>query len=402
MIHKFIKTKSRLATIMVGFNAGSKNEKKFGYNLGISHMLEHSFFKGTKKRSWEMISDDISFLGGHTNAYTSYDKVAYYITVPVENIDSATEILSDMILNLDVKEEDFVKERSVVMEEMLSSDDDIGSFIWSKTRDIFFDNYLKDPIIGTEETINKFTLDEVYKYKKQFCNVDEAIIAISGNMKKKDAMSVMEKYFGKPNGKIKRYASKKSSHPESQIIEIEKPGIEHCYVNLCIPAKIETEKDSIIADVLNAYLGSGMDSVLFKEVREKNGLVYSISSSSSSWGSDGSIQSIFFSTREENVEKACSIIKEQVQKLKEELIDEKALQRIKNKIKTGFYSFLESSSSLCSYEIERVIYKEMTIKKHLEIIEKCTVEDIREAANKIFTEESNIMVVCKGENNVED
>ena len=118
--------------------------------------------------------------------------------------------------------------------------------------------------------------------------------------------------------------------------------------------------------------------------------------------SDGSIQSIFFSTREENVEKACNIIKKEVQKLKKDLIEERALQRVKNKIKTGFYSFLESSSSLCSYEIERVIYKEMPIKKHLEIIENCTVEDIRDAANKIFTEESNIMVICKGETNVED
>ena len=283
MIQRFVKSKSRIATIMVGFNAGSRNEIKNKYNMGISHMLEHCFFKGTTNRNWEKLLNDISYIGGSANAYTSYGKVAYMIDVPVENIDQAAEILHDMMANMNLSEEEFQKERQVVMEEMVSSSDSVYSFIWENLADVFFDNYLANPIIGTEESISSFTREEVLKYRNQFCNLDQAIVVISGDMKKKDAVSIMKKYFGNANGRIKRPKFKKSNLPESCIVEIEKAGIEHAHVRVCVPGKIESKKDKIISEVMNSYFGGDMSSRLFKEVREKRGLVYSISSSLSNF-----------------------------------------------------------------------------------------------------------------------
>ena len=397
MIHKFVKSKSRIATIMVGFNAGSRNEEVNGYNLGISHMLEHCFFKGTKTRNWEKLLDDVAYIGGYANAFTSYGKVAYMIDVPVENIDDATEILHDMIENMDLSEEEFQKERQVVLEEMVSSSDSTSNFIWENLSDVFFDNYLRNPIIGTEESINAFTRDEVIRYYKQFCGIDQAVVAISGDMKKKDAMDLMQKYFGKPNGRIKRPKFKKSSHPESMKVEISKPGVEHVHVRVNVPGKADSDRDMVIAEVMNSYFGGGMNSKLFKEVREKKGLVYSIGSGMSDFNGDGSIQSIFFSTREEGVEEALDIINLEIEKLTTELISEHDLIRVKNQIKSSFYSFIECSNSLCSYEIKRAINRTCSVEEHISMIEEVTPQDILEYAKSVYNKKSVVVLICKGE-----
>lgn len=397
MIHRFIKSKSRIATIMVGFNAGSRNEEKNRYSLGISHMLEHCFFKGTKNRNWEKLLDDVAYLGGSANAYTSYGKVAYMISVPVENIDPATEIIHDMIANMDLSEEEFQKEKQVVMEEMISTSDSTGNFIWQNLSEEFFDNHLKSPIIGTEETISNFTREEVLKYYKEFCGLDQAIVVISGDMKKKDAMATMQSYFGKPNGRIKRPKFKKSNLPETKKIEITKPGIESVSVRVCVPGRIESEKDEIVAEVMNSYFGGGMNSKLFKEVREKKGLVYSVGSGLTNFSGNGSIQSIYLSTREENVEEAIDTVNEQIELLTESLVSEHDLIRVKNQIKSSFYSFIECSSSLCSYEIDRIINRACSVDDHIKMIEEVTPQDILDFAKKVYNKENVVVLICKGE-----
>ena len=94
MIHTFTKTHSRLSTIVVAFDAGSRSEGK-RFNPGIAHMLEHCIFKGTEKRDWQSINREIAFLGGSVNAFTSHEMVQYYITVPVENLELCMESYRD-------------------------------------------------------------------------------------------------------------------------------------------------------------------------------------------------------------------------------------------------------------------------------------------------------------------
>ena len=112
MIHRFVKTQSKLSTIAIVFNVGSRDERKFGYNDGMAHMLEHCIFKGTKNRTAFEIQNEIAILGGSSNAFTSHEKTGYYISVPYENTEKAVEILSDMIFSSTIPEEEFLKEKS--------------------------------------------------------------------------------------------------------------------------------------------------------------------------------------------------------------------------------------------------------------------------------------------------
>ena len=119
MIFEVAKTHSRIATIIISFDAGSRVELKSDHNLGISHMLEHSLFKGTAKMSAMDIQRKIAFLGGSSNAFTSHESVAYYVTVPYENLEPCVEILSDMVFNPIFPEDEILREIEVVKEEEL-------------------------------------------------------------------------------------------------------------------------------------------------------------------------------------------------------------------------------------------------------------------------------------------
>ena len=185
MLHIYNKTQSKITTIVAVFNAGSRIEKKAGYNEGISHMLEHCIFKGTNKRTSEQIVEDISMLGGYTNAFTSHEMVAYYIEVPYNNLEPALEILSDIVLDSQIPDEEFLKEREVVLEEEASSYDSVEGSMYKKFMKSFHKGYLSTPVIGTKESIEKFTSDEVRRFYKEFCTKDNLIVSVSSNYTKK-------------------------------------------------------------------------------------------------------------------------------------------------------------------------------------------------------------------------
>ena len=198
MIHCINKTHSKLSTLVIGFDAGSRVESLGEYNDGIAHMLEHCIFKGTSRRDWQQIQKDIGFLGGDINAFTSHEMVAYHITVPYENLDPATDIMSDMIINSKIPEDEFLKEKQVVIEEEISRSDDVHSYMWNNFSKHFFDNYLSKPVIGTQDSINNFTSDEVKSFYKEFCGIENAVISLCTNMTKKNSKDILNNYFGTP------------------------------------------------------------------------------------------------------------------------------------------------------------------------------------------------------------
>ena len=169
MIFSYNKTHSKLSTIVVSFRAGSRIEKSEGFNSGIAHMLEHCIFKGTSSRESLQIQREIAFLGGDVNAYTSHEMVAYHITVPFENLDQAMAILSDIVFNSTIPDEEFAKEKEVVKEEEISRLDSVGAFMWSEFSKEFFSNYIAEPVIGTQSSIDRFTAKEVRDFYGKYC-----------------------------------------------------------------------------------------------------------------------------------------------------------------------------------------------------------------------------------------
>lgn len=398
MIHEITKTHSRIATIIVAFDAGSRNEKRSRHNLGIAHMLEHSIFKGTQDMNAMEIQKKIAFLGGRSNAFTSHEMVAYYITVPYENIEVCMEILSNMVFNPIFPEDEILREIEVVKEEEMSSKDDTESYIWRSFSGKFFgDHYLGTPVIGTQETIAKFTRDEIAKFHSRFCNRKDAIVSLCSNLTKKESKALLTKYFGKASGRTKtHYKFDDPSYPESSEMNIVRPGIEHTYVWMGMPSITKGSHLSPAVKLLTTILGSGMDSRLFEEVREKRGLVYGVSASSTEW-QRGGLSLVEFSTRDSNVKEGIEVVSAEIQKIKTTPVTDEEIQRAKNKIKASFYSAIEDSYSLASWSIRKRLTGIPEIDDYMKMIDGVTSEDILEAAEAIYDTERLLTCICRSE-----
>lgn len=396
MIHSFSKTHSRLSTIVVAFDAGSRSEGK-RFNPGIAHMLEHCIFKGTEKRDWQSINREIAFLGGSVNAFTSHEMVQYYITVPVENLELCMEILSDMVFNSTFPEEEFLKEKEVVKEEEVSRNDSPESYIWKHFSENFFSNYLGTPVIGTQESISKFTRDEVADFHQKFCKRESAVVSLCSNMTKGEAKQLMTKHFGKASGRVAgRKSYEKTSYKDSKLLEITKAGIEHTYVYMGLPNVNTPGVKDPATSVMNTILSGGMDARLFTEIREKRGLVYGISAGSASW-QGGGVYVIDFSTRDKNVEEALSVTREELVKMATVNVTEEELQRAKNKMRSSFYAANESSSSLANWAVKQSLFGELSIGDYIKRVEAVSVEQVRELAAETFNMDKMLTVVCRKE-----
>lgn len=397
MIHVISKTHSRIATIIVSFNAGSRVESVGSYNPGIAHMLEHSLFKGTETRNSTEIQREIAFLGGSSNAFTSHESVAYYVTVPYENLEQCVDILSDMVFNPIFPEEEFLREVEVVKEEEMSSCDDTNSFIWRNFAERFFDNYIATPVIGTKESIGSFTNDEVKKFHSQFCERKNAVVSLCSNLSKKDSRELLNKYFGKQTGRISGpHKFVQSNYEESDTVHLVKGDLEHVSLWIGMPApNMESEHDSAI-QILTTIMGRGMDSRLFEEVREKRGLVYGVSANYSDWQTGG-LSLIELSTRGANVIEAKETVDAEVQRIKLNVPTEEEVQRAKNKIRSSFYSAIEDSYSICYWAIRRKMFGLPSIEDYMSKIESVTPSLVTEAANIIYDEDRQLVVTCRGE-----
>jgi predicted Zn-dependent peptidase len=396
VIHVTSKTHSRIATIIVSFNAGSRVEPIGGYNSGIAHMLEHSLFKGTAKRNSVQLQREIAFLGGHSNAFTSHESVAYYITVPYENLEPCVEILADMVFNPIFPEDEFLKEKEVVKEEEISSGDDPTIFIWQNFSKNFFDNYISVPVIGTQESIDRFTCDEVKRFHSQFCQRKDAVVSLCSNLNKKQSKELLRRYFGKPNGKIKRsYSFDNTNYADSRYLELVKDGIEHTYAWMGMPAANTASEWEGAIQVLMTIMGRGMDCRLFTEVREKRGLVYGISTAYNDW-EHGALSLIELSTRQENIQEAVETVDAELSRIKMELPTEEEVQRAKNKMRSSFYSAMEDSYSICYWAVKRKLFGLPDIEDYMKSIESVSASDVTDAANMIFDETRQLFLTCRG------
>lgn len=396
MIHLFNKVPSKISTVAVTFDAGARAEGE-KFSPGLAHMLEHMIFKGTPTRSYLDIAREIAFLGGQANAFTSMEKVTFYISVPIENTEKAMEILSDIVFNSTLPEEEFFKEREVVLEEELSSKDDVHSYMWDALTDEIWQGRFGVPIIGTSKSIKGFTHKELVRFYKKFYKRKNALVSFSGNFSKRDAKKMLNQHFGRANGKMKHLED--SYTPEnkgSRTVTVTRPELEHTYVWITYPGESFASPYDVETDIMFSILGEGMDSRLFTEVREKRGLCYSIGAGASGFRDYGLV-SISTSTREENVEEMLKLIQIEIDRIKSGLVTEEELQRAKNKYRTYLYSIVERSHSLVMDSATRAFYNLPSFDTLSEKIAKVTAQDVLAAAQRNFDDSQKFILICKEE-----
>jgi predicted Zn-dependent peptidase len=265
--------KSRSVSIGVWVKVGSRHESpELG---GVSHFIEHLFFKGTEKRSAKDIAIEMDSLGGEMNAFTSQETTTYYAKVVDEHLPVVIEILADILLGARFDPVEMEKERKVILEEIKGVEDTPDDYIHELfTNTVWPDNSLGRPILGTRDTIKSLKHDDIISYIGKYYHPKEIVISVAGNFEHARLIELLNQHFGKL---ARPGDSKNESAPAfTHAVSVKKKQLEQ--VQLCLGCRglYYTHEDRFVLSALNTVLGNSMSSRLFQEVREQNALAYSI------------------------------------------------------------------------------------------------------------------------------
>ncbi|MCX6791249.1 MAG: pitrilysin family protein, partial [Candidatus Gribaldobacteria bacterium] len=372
-------------TVLVVVGAGSKYEAK--KNNGVSHFLEHMFFKGTKKRPSALkVAETLDKVGGAYNAFTSKEYTGYYAKVEHAYFDLALDWVSDIFLNSQIPQVEINKERGVIVEEINMYQDapmqDVEN-VWEEL--LYGDTPAGWRVIGSKENILNLQRKDLIDYLKKHYSSQNTIVCLSGNFQEKEAIEKVKKYFRSiPNATIVGKEIVKEVQVESQVkVFFKETDQTHFCLGVRGYSLISSER--YMQDILGIILGGNMSSRLFIEIREKRGLAYYIHTLSESYTDSG-----FLVTQagvaHRDLPLAIELILKEYASIAKKGVTPAELQKAKDYLKGALTLSLESSDALASfYGAQELLSGEiLTLQQKLAIINKITLGDIKRVAQNIF------------------
>jgi len=382
----------RSASIGIWLQTGSRDEDA-EWN-GISHFIEHMVFKGTKHRTAEEIARQVDSIGGNMDAFTAKECICFNVKVLDEHVPTALDILSDLVLNPVFDAQDIARERGVIMEEIKMDEDNPDYLV----HEIFTQNFWKDhplgkPILGTKETVKRFERDAVLDaYTHRFAP-GNIIVSAAGNLDHERFVELVRAQFEhmQPNSNGFHSSAPKTF---SRIILRNKKALEQVQLCIGVPAHPIAHEKRHAGYILNTLLGGGMSSRLFQNIRERQGLAYSIYSDLNPYRDTGCL-AVYAGTSLASASKVVQSVVQEFRKMKTEVVPEEELRRAKAQLKGSLMLSLESSTSRMSNLARQEMYFDRfyDLDELIERIEAVTVEDLTHLANEFFKPESVAVTV---------
>jgi len=377
----------RSISIGIWIKTGSRDEDP--QVNGLSHFIEHMVFKGTRHRSAEAIARQVDSIGGNLDAFTAKECVCFNIKVLDEHLPIAMDVLADLVLNPVFAVEDIVRERRVILEE-IKMDEDSPEYL---VHEIFTQNFWKDhplgkPILGTKETVKGFEQPAVLDlYGKRF-TPGNIIISAAGNLDHNQFVDLVVKHFDQMKS-VKNGFHRSVPKIVPRITLRNKKSLEQVQICLGVPSHPIAHEKRFASYVLNTLLGGGMSSRLFQNIRERQGLAYSIYSDLNPYRDTGCL-SVYAGTSRESAFKVVQSIVSEFNKLKTEALSDEELRRSKDQLKGSLMLSLESSTSRMSNLARQDMYFDRFygMDALIEKIEAVTADDLHEMANDFFRTES--------------
>lgn len=380
------KTDSTVGHLGVLINTGSRDEEDDEH--GLAHFIEHSVFKGTKKRRAFHVLSRIEDVGGELNAYTTKEETTLYSTFLSQDYERAAELLSDILFNSVYPQKEINREKEVIAEEINSYKDSPSELIFDEFEELIYDGHpIARNILGTAQNINRFTRDSILSFIDNNYHTDEMVLSSVGNLDFQKLIKYAERYFGQAQSKLR--VNKRV--PFSNYIPGFRTTIKDTFQTHCIIGNLayDVHHSSRIAMVLlnNLIGGQAMNSRLNLALRERKGMAYNVESSYTAY-SDTGLFNVYFGTDKENFERAVSIVKKEFKQLRETKLGGVQLIKAKKQLIGQIAISTESHDDLMlaigkSYMLyNRVDPLSVVFKK----IEEITANDILEVANQILDE----------------
>jgi predicted Zn-dependent peptidase len=386
-------------TVLILVGTGSKYETK--EINGISHFLEHMFFKGTDKRpSTLKISETLDSVGGEYNAFTSKEVTGFWAKVDKKHSDIALDWICDIFLNSKFDEKEMEREKGVIVEEVNMYLDTPMAYVGELFENLLYgDTPAGWQVIGEKQNILSFNRKKVVDYYNGHYSPSNVIVCVAGDVKQEEIEKKIKNYFSAPGGPASGWENNgkvavKEFQKEPQILlHYKKTDQTH----FCLGARAYSLFDKRRYDLalLSIILGGNMSSRLFIKVRERNGLAYSIHTSV-----DNSTDTGYLVTQagidHKNLEKAVKLILQEYKNIKDKKITERELQKAKDYLKGVMSLSLDSSDSQASfYGMQELLENNiLTPEEKFEKIDKVTVGGIKNIAGDIFLPEKlNLAVI---------
>jgi predicted Zn-dependent peptidase len=360
--------------------SGTRHESKS--KKGLSHLLEHMAFKGTAAKNSLEIARDFERLGAQINAYTSREVTSYHVRVLKEYVYDVLGYLADIFLNSQFNEEELVKEKKVVLQELAEAEDTPDDIIFDDLQDVAFpDQSMGWSILGERKTIKKITREDLLTQRETQYTGSNAVIAAVGDINHQDFLAHTASLFGEldqgsPN------ISEKATFKAGRKIDVRPLQQQH----IAIGFEGVSFYDPLFYPlaIYSTLLGGGMSSRLFEEVREKRGLAYSIHTFNSVY-TDTGLFGVYAGTEAKDSQEVIRIILDEIEKTTKHIHDDEIL-RAKNQVKSSVLMNLENLSSSAETLAGNILYWKKPIEP-LEIIEKIDnigMQDLKQIALQLL------------------
>ncbi len=351
---------------------------------GISHFIEHLFFKGSKTRTAMDISREIESVGGSLNAFTGKELMCLHARVLHSHLALVIDLLSDIFLHPVLPEEEIEKERQVVLQEIKMIEDSPEELI----HELFAGSYWRgQPLgrstLGTRETISQLDREQLRSFLKLLHDPTRVILTVAGNLKHEHVMELADKHFDFPSCESQDITLDKPSVYQGLNLHLKELGQAHiCIGTLGYPY---SHPRRYAYHVLNTLLGGGMSSRLFQEIREKRGLAYSVYSFQAAFLDTGML-GMYVGTNRDAVAQVIQLLLDNLTSLKDEEVSSTELSIAKEQLKGNLLLSTESTGSRMSKLAMNQIFfgKQLIIEDVIRDIDEVNISDIIEISSDLF------------------
>lgn len=349
---------------------------------GVAHMVEHMLFKGTQRRDAVKIAEEIEAVGGQMNAYTSREITAYHIHLLKDDLPLALDVLADMMQNSTLPEEEIARERHVILQEIGMTADTPDDLVFDHYQETAYpDQALGAPILGRAEIIAAMKRDTLTDYINRFYTPERLVVSAAGHVDHDSLVKQVEALFNSlPDSKDQKNlpaAYKGGEHRAEK-------DLEQSHIVLGFQGVSRHNPHYYAASLLAAVLGGGMASRLFQEVREKRGLAYAVFSFHSAFQDDGQF-ALYAGTGPDDLPQLMPVLCDEIRKTFDTITEEE-LSRARMQAKAGILMGRESMMTRANQQAKHLVHfgEIIDIAERLQKIDSVTVDDLQNAARKIF------------------
>jgi predicted Zn-dependent peptidase len=373
------------ASVNVFVGVGSRAEER--KVNGVSHYMEHMLFKGTSRRpNAIVIASEIEGAGGVLNAYTTKEITCYWNQVPYDMMPLAMDVVADMVQNSLLEPEEVERERTVVQQEIRRTHDQPGAWVGELlSQSVYGDQPIGWSIAGTLDTVNGIQRDDIRRHLETWYVPKNIVLSVAGNVSHEHVVSLAQEIWGDGSDQELPWVAPASPDLFGDRVRIDERDIAQANMAIGMRGIPREDPDRFALTILTNVLGRGMSSRLFREVRERRGLAYSVGASTARYMDTGAF-SVSAGVSPENAVEATKVIMHELGAIRDELVGDEELKKARDYAAGSFRLGLESSMSLAQRAGENLLMldKIEPIAVIVEGLKSVTAEDVQRVARRIF------------------